>query len=138
MSFSLATQVAPLRDCLWAWLSPPVAVGSWGLLSEHSLQIPEEGLVSDDLQAVRASGGVAAAFGSSEGVMLRVKPPPPTPSQCFTTTPNPTPKKSHSTACLSMSVFSPGQREGAFGLPHTEVASAGVGALNHWGRPVIK
>lgn len=69
-------------------------------------------------------GGVAAAFCPSEGVMLLVKPPLPTPSQCFTTTLNPTPKQSHS----SMSAFSPGQREGALGLPHTEVASAGGGA----------
>jgi hypothetical protein len=60
--------------------------------------------------------------------MLLVKPPPhPHPCQYFHTTPSPVSNKSHSTACASISVFSPGLRGrmGAkVGLPHTEVSSA--------------
>lgn len=156
MPFSLATQgLLSFRDLeasggfptasasgassLWALLSP-VAVGSWDCSLNTACKSLRKALYLMTCRhraGSESQWGGAAAFHSSEGVMLLVKPPPPTPSQCFTTTPNPAPKKSHSTACSSMSVFSPGQREGALGLSHTEVASAG-GALNHWGRPVIK
>lgn len=67
MPFSLATQGSSLSETdkhreapdslgLRGLLSLGLAFSSccrreWGLLSEHSLQIPEEGLVSDDLQA---------------------------------------------------------------------------------------
>lgn len=138
----LPTVSASEASSLWAWLSPPVAVGSGDCSLNTACKSLRKVLYLMTCRHRAGSesqwggGGVAAAFCPSEGVMLLVKPPLPTPSQCFTTTLNPTPKQSHSTACSSMSAFSPGQREGALGLPPTEVASAG-GALNHWGRPVI-
>lgn len=99
MPFSPATQgLLSLRDLrsireassLWALLSPAVVVESGGLLSEHSLQIPEEGLVSGDLQAQgRVStqwkgGGDCFPLCSVEGSDVGCKASP-TASQCVTT-----------------------------------------------------